>query len=135
MLEGVDRGWLALAGVIITGIVTVFVRGLSRRETSEERLARWQSETVIRVNTENKDLRDQVKALQQSVARLFNIEIAYQLVANDLGIRAPESLALAQAEAIMRVTLSAAAPERMMEKIREIDAAVDASEQRRHAAD
>lgn len=113
-MTGPDIGfWSGVGAAALTGVigwVSGFFRWLSdlsknkseRREGLEERLQRWQKETVERVHSENAGLRAEVADLKTLTARLPIMEACLRLAVEALHHVAPDAPELRHIGALLR---------------------------------
>lgn len=94
--------WGGVAAAVITGLFGWLVQKVRHRESLEDRLQRWQTETVQRFRDENADLRTEIATLKSMAARLPIMEACLRLAVDALHQIAPESPELRQIGALLR---------------------------------
>lgn len=98
--------WHGAGGMGITGIIALWIRKITKRESLEERLQRWQEQTVQRVQSENETLRAEVRSLKTSVARMPVVEACLGLAVNALYRISPNAPELRQIGALLSNSFS-----------------------------
>lgn len=93
--------WQGAGAAGITGFIALWIRKITKRESLEDRLQRWQEATVQRVQKENEGLRAEIGALKESVARMPVMEACLGLAVNALHRIAPGSPELRQIGALL----------------------------------
>jgi hypothetical protein len=105
--------WAGAGFTGLTGLIgTLIVRWFTRRESLEDRLQRWQEDTVKRVHGENALLRKEVADLEKEVdilkrrdARTYIIETCLRLVVVELKHLAPHNEKLNQVATMLARTV------------------------------
>lgn len=117
--------WTGAGATGITGLLGVWIRRATRKESLEERLNRWQTETVQAVKAENADLREEVETLKEREGRLFIVETCLRLVVLEVMRLDPDSPVLRQVGAMLTNALPVdpELPDDMRELLVKIDAA------------
>lgn len=76
---------------ILTTLAAVFGIVWKRRESIEERLQRWQTETVERVTARAKELETEVLKLRIAVARVTHLELGLKIAVDELARVSPDN--------------------------------------------
>lgn len=76
---------------MLTMLATVLGVWWRRRESIEERLQRWQSETVQRATARGNELERRVIIAEAKVARVTHLELALRLAVDELAAKVPDS--------------------------------------------
>lgn len=98
--------WQGVGGAGLTAFAAVWVRKLTRRESLEERLQRWQETTVKRVQNENVTLRLEMADLKEKASQIPIMKACLSLAVDALHRLSPNSPELRQ----IGVLLSRAMP-------------------------
>lgn len=115
--------WTGAGAAGAAGLFGWLGRMALRRESLEERLQRWQTETVKEVRSENADLRGEVAKLKPIAARLVIVESCLRLAVDALHSIAPESPELRQIGTLLRtaIPVDPDTPDDMHELMQKID--------------
>lgn len=114
---------VALAIGMLTALGAVLAKMLWRRESIEERLQRWQSETVQRVSDRAGQLEAEVMRLRLVVARVTHLELGLKLAVDEVARLDPGSRVLVLLRDVLTVAypVEAEAPEDIADLLRKLE--------------
>lgn len=114
---------IALAIGMLTALGAVLARMAWRRESIEERLQRWQSETVQRVSERAGQLEAEVMRLRLVVARVTHLELGLKLAVDEVARLDPGSRVLVLLRDVLTVAypVEAEAPEDIADLLRKLE--------------
>jgi hypothetical protein len=114
---------IALAIGVLAALGAVLAKMLWRRESIEDRLQRWQSETVKRVSDRADQLEAEVMRLRLVVARVTHLELGLKLAVDEVARLDPGSRVLVLLHDVLTVAypVEAEAPEDIAALLRQFE--------------